>query len=133
MPGPRVGVTMPSSTMLERARVRLERLGAVEVLRRRKGHHSRRFSPFGWLDLLLLAPDRPPLAVRLARSETEARRLARLLPQQPAASSWLASGCALEVWTLVNDGPRCRKRWLTIEVISVAESAPPHRDSPRAG
>jgi hypothetical protein len=119
---------MPRSTDLQRARRRLALAGfSVEVLRRRKGSRRRRYTPFGFCDLLALAEGKPPLAVCVAEGEDSARRLAWILPSAPSARAWLAQGNQLQVWARVHDGRGGRYTWRTIGVIcpSTATRAAP--------
>ncbi len=112
------------TTVLQRARRRLALDYSVETLRRVRGWRRRRYSPFGFLDLLGLAPDKPPLAVRLAVDEAEAFALAEVLAQVPAVAAWLAQGNDLQVWTLTSDGWRKQRRWLVLTIGGIRETQP---------
>jgi hypothetical protein len=77
-------------TTLQRAVARL-RGYHVEIARRRKGGRCRRrYTPFGFADLIGLQPGQPPVAVLVVESPSAGFRAALSLPEQPAARACAA-------------------------------------------
>jgi hypothetical protein len=104
-------------TSLQRAAARLRDRGyQVEILRRRKGGRCRRrYTPFGFADLIGLKPSTPPVAVLVVGSPSIAFRTAFILPEQPAAAAWLNFGL-IWIWTLHRTGPGRHKLWYEFTV-----------------
>ncbi len=87
-------------TPLRRAIERLEADGwTVEKVRHLRGYRRRMYRPFGFADLLCIAPGRI-LAVLVADTrDGNASAELRTASELPAVRDWIAAGADVELWT----------------------------------
>jgi hypothetical protein len=99
-----------SATPTARTLVRLRADGwLASVVERWNAHARIRQDLFGFIDVLAIRPGSPPLAVQATTTKNQAARLAKALAL-PELRTWLAAGCAFEVWGWSKKGPRGRRK-----------------------
>jgi hypothetical protein len=89
---------------------------------------------FGCIDVIAIKPGEPVLGVQCTSAGNVAARLAKAL-RAPGLRTWLACGCAFQVWGWSKRGPRGkRKLWdVTRRRVQLADLAQTGGATPDAG